>query len=82
MLAMRQCVSIFFLQVEAHLNLFLQLDPPANEPLYLVANHTVFQYLRDYEGLEILGLRAGCKSPVVTISSELIHWLRNGPQSQ
>ena len=46
-----------------------------------MANRTVFWYLRDYEGLEILGLRAGCSNPVDTISAELIHWLRNGPQS-
>ncbi|KAL4068530.1 hypothetical protein V8B97DRAFT_2024779 [Scleroderma yunnanense] len=82
-----KCIFISHIHGDHHIGLSKllamrqRLDLPADDPLYLVANHTVFQYLRDFEGLETLGLRADCRNPVVTISAESIHWLRNGPQS-
>ncbi|KAG6330075.1 hypothetical protein ID866_9015 [Astraeus odoratus] len=57
------------------------LEPPITEPLYLVAHHSVFQYLRDYEGLERLGLQTGSSNPVITVSAEAIHWTKGISQS-
>ncbi|KAI5988833.1 beta-lactamase-like protein [Pisolithus marmoratus] len=57
----------------------MQLVPPSKESLYLIANHTVFQYLCDYDGLETLGLQSGSSNPVVWIPADAIHWPKSSP---
>ncbi|KAI6010107.1 beta-lactamase-like protein [Pisolithus marmoratus] len=57
----------------------MQLVPPSKESLYLIANHMVFQYLRDYDGFETLGLQSGSSNPVVWIPADAIHWLKSSP---
>lgn len=83
MLRELKCIFISHIHGDHHIGLpkllamRQRLDPPAKEPLYLVANHTVFQYLRDYDGLETLGLQSGSNNPVVLIPVDALHWLKS-----
>lgn len=54
------------------------LDPPPEEPLYLISNRMVFLYLRDYNALEELGFSEDARARVVPILSDEIHWRNKG----
>jgi ribonuclease Z len=54
------------------------LDPPPEEPLYLISNRMVFLYLRDYNALEELGFSEDAQARVVPILSDEIHWRNKG----
>ena len=56
---------------------FIQLSPPPEQPLYLVAHHLVFMYLHEYSDLEDLGLDDAIEAGVKCILSDAIHvWPR------
>jgi len=55
-----------------------KLDPPPEEPLYLISNRMIFLYLRDYNALEELGFSADARARVVPILSDEIHWRNKG----
>ena len=56
---------------------FTQLNPPPEQPLYLVAHHFVFMYLHEYSDLEDLGLDDAIEAGVKCILSDAIHvWPR------
>ncbi|KAG1723801.1 hypothetical protein EDB19DRAFT_1915912 [Suillus lakei] len=55
-----------------------QLDPPPEEPLYLISNRMVFLYLRDYNALEELGFSEDARARVVPILNDEIHWRNKG----
>ncbi|KAI6010112.1 hypothetical protein EDC04DRAFT_3072447 [Pisolithus marmoratus] len=88
MLRELKCIFISHIHGDHHIGLAKLLamrqclDPPSKAPLYLIANHTVFQYLRDYDGLETLGLQAGSSNPVVWIPADAIHWLKSSPSEE
>lgn len=54
------------------------LDPPPEEPLYLISNRMVFLYLRDYNALEELGFSEDARARVIPILSDEIHWQNKG----
>ncbi|KAH7911176.1 hypothetical protein BJ138DRAFT_1151318 [Hygrophoropsis aurantiaca] len=73
-----RCIFISHIHGDHHIGLAKilsmrrKLDPLPSEPLYLVANHTVFMYLRDYSAIEDLGF--GTPNGVIPVSSDAIHW--------
>ncbi|KAI6012153.1 hypothetical protein BKA83DRAFT_4370844 [Pisolithus microcarpus] len=83
MLRELKCIFISHIHGDHHIGLAKllamrqRLDPPSKDPLYLVANYTVFQYLRDYDSLEMLGLQNGSDNPVMLIPADAIHWLKS-----
>ncbi|KAF9220720.1 hypothetical protein BS17DRAFT_797508 [Gyrodon lividus] len=78
-----KCIFISHMHGDHHIGLAKilamrqRLDPPADRPLYIVGNHQVFLYLREYAGLEELGLSRGSKNPVTPILVDVIHWANN-----
>ncbi|KAG2137094.1 hypothetical protein DEU56DRAFT_912866 [Suillus clintonianus] len=55
-----------------------QLDPPPEESFYLISNHVLFLYVRDYNALEELGFSEDARARAVPILSNEIHLRNNG----
>ncbi|KAH7921559.1 hypothetical protein BV22DRAFT_1038537 [Leucogyrophana mollusca] len=81
-----RCIFISHIHGDHHIGLAKilamrrRLDPLPSEPLYLVANQTVFLYLRDYAAVEDLGF--GTNNGVLPILNDAIHWRSNGSTSK
>ncbi|KAG1792699.1 uncharacterized protein HD556DRAFT_1293433 [Suillus plorans] len=79
-----KCIFISHIHGDHHIGLAKilamrqQLDPPPEEPLYLISNRMVFLYLRDYNALEELGFSEDARARVVPILSDEIHWRNKG----
>lgn len=79
-----KCIFISHIHGDHHIGLAKilamrqQLDPPPEEPLYLISNRMVFLYLRDYNALEELGFSEDALARVVPILSDEIHWRNKG----
>jgi len=54
------------------------MDPPPEEPLYLIGNRMVFLYLREYNAHEELGFSKDARARVTPILSDDIHWRNRG----
>ena len=66
-----RCIFISHIHGDHHIGLSKVLTMRQQVSSCLRASFTFC--LRDYEGLEILGLRIGCGNPVVMIPAESIH---------
>ncbi|KAG2141301.1 hypothetical protein DEU56DRAFT_275902 [Suillus clintonianus] len=79
-----KCIFISHIHGDHHIGLAKilamrqQLDPPPEEPLYIISNRMVFLYLRDYNALEELGFSEDARARVVPILSDEIHWRNKG----
>ncbi|KAJ8585232.1 hypothetical protein M405DRAFT_773220 [Rhizopogon salebrosus TDB-379] len=79
-----KCIFISHIHGDHHIGLAKilsirqQIDPPPEEPLYLISNRMVFLYLRDYNALEELGFSKYARARVTPILSDEIHWRNNG----
>lgn len=79
-----KCIFISHIHGDHHIGLAKilamrqHLDPPPEEPLYLISNRMIFLYLRDYNALEELGFSADARARVVPILSDEIHWRNKG----
>ncbi|KAG0701177.1 hypothetical protein DFH29DRAFT_831788 [Suillus ampliporus] len=79
-----KCIFISHIHGDHHIGLAKilamrqKLDPPPEEPLYLISNRMVFLYLRDYNALEELGFSKDARARVTPILSDEIHWRNKG----
>ncbi|KAF8434881.1 hypothetical protein L210DRAFT_3552991 [Boletus edulis BED1] len=75
-----KCIFVSHMHGDHHIGLVKllamrqRLDPACVAPLYVVGHDNVFLYLREYATLEELGFSPCSKSPVVSISVDVIHW--------
>ncbi|EGO29330.1 hypothetical protein SERLADRAFT_412876 [Serpula lacrymans var. lacrymans S7.9] len=80
-----KCIFISHIHGDHHIGLAKilamrqSLSPPADSPLYVVANRTVFMYLYEYAALEDLGFLS--HNGVVPIFNDAIHWKQNNPNA-
>ncbi|KAJ7272676.1 beta-lactamase-like protein [Mycena haematopus] len=75
-----RCIFISGVRIDYHgglatlLSKRQQLDPPARDPLYLMADYSVHLYLREVSDIENLGIANGLsKNGVISVRNEMLY---------